>query len=83
VWTAAVCDCSPYVQRSDTRCTLALLFAGRVGGDNRWQQETAAVSRGGRCDSFGTALTILAETFPSCRFYTAALNMAGLGRLSH
>jgi len=34
----------------------------------RWQQEMAAVSRGGRYDSFGTAVTILVETFPYVAF---------------
>ena len=42
----------------------------------------ATVSRAGRYDSLGTAVTILAETFPYLAFREQRLNMVGL-RFSH
>jgi hypothetical protein len=59
-----------------------VLFAGRIGGGNRWQQEMATVSRGERYDSFGTAVTILAETFSYLAFRQQRFNMAGLFTLA-
>lgn len=38
----------------------------------------AAVSRGGRYDSFGTAVTILSETFPYVAFKHWRFDMAAL-----